>query len=172
MWKCVCLNLYVNRIGIDWDKLPETEPPQILPYLPAKSKDDQALTSDYNVIQLYYVYVIKYVCTYMPYTFVHTSIHRYTMYTHMYIHTYIYTYIRTYVCTYVRTRDATIYRYIAISWYIKPTVSAQFKLYQYIEYRHILNIVCDIMHVLTLILHNTVRVLYYDWCCNWLWLML
>ena len=36
-------------IGVDWDKLPETEPPQILPYLPAKSKDDQALTSDYNV---------------------------------------------------------------------------------------------------------------------------
>ena len=37
-------------IGVDWDKLPETEPPQILPYLPAKSKDDQALTSDYNVM--------------------------------------------------------------------------------------------------------------------------
>lgn len=36
--------------GIVWEKLPETEPPQILPYLPAKSKDDQALTSDYNIM--------------------------------------------------------------------------------------------------------------------------
>ncbi|XP_065899379.1 3-phosphoinositide-dependent protein kinase 1-like [Dysidea avara] len=36
--------------GIDWAKLPETQPPQILPYLPAKSKDDQALTSDYNIM--------------------------------------------------------------------------------------------------------------------------
>ena len=44
----ICLSSCVT--GIDWEKLPETEPPQILPYLPAKSKDDQALTSDYNVI--------------------------------------------------------------------------------------------------------------------------
>ena len=47
--------LHMCVIGIDWDKLPETEPPQILPYLPAKSKEDQALTSDYNVKQQYYV---------------------------------------------------------------------------------------------------------------------
>ena len=44
----ICLSSCVT--GIDWEKLPETEPPQILPYLPAKSKDDQALTSDYNVM--------------------------------------------------------------------------------------------------------------------------
>ena len=47
-----CIVTIVNMCmytGIDWDKLPETKPPQILPYLPAKSKDDQALTSDYHV---------------------------------------------------------------------------------------------------------------------------
>ena len=50
MLSMVYVYMYVYITGIDWDKLPETKPPQILPYLPAKSKDDQALTSDYNVM--------------------------------------------------------------------------------------------------------------------------
>ena len=51
-------------VGIDWAKLPETQPPQILPYLPAKSKDDQALTSDYNVCNVFCgTFVCMYVCT-------------------------------------------------------------------------------------------------------------
>ena len=57
----------------------------------------------------------------------------------------------------VSARDATLYtcKYIAISCYIQPVI----------QYRHSLNcidisnIVCDIMHVLTLILHNMCAVL-------------
>lgn len=35
--------------GIDWDGLPEQEPPKILPYLPSNTKDGEALKSDYDV---------------------------------------------------------------------------------------------------------------------------
>jgi len=48
-WLVRVVNAICLSVGIDWVKLPETQPPQILPYLPAQSKDDQALTSNYNV---------------------------------------------------------------------------------------------------------------------------
>ena len=63
---CTCV-AYI--IGVDWDKLPETDPPQILPYLPAKSKDDQALTSDYNNIVCIYIYIYAYVVCICIYSF-------------------------------------------------------------------------------------------------------
>ena len=36
-------------LGIEWDGLPEQEPPKILPYLPSNTKDGEALKSDYDV---------------------------------------------------------------------------------------------------------------------------
>lgn len=40
-------------VGIDWDGLPEQEPPKILPYLPSNTKDGEALKSDYDVSTTY-----------------------------------------------------------------------------------------------------------------------
>ena len=51
-----------------------------------------------------------------------------------------------------------MYRHIVIH-YASDIVLAQYKLYRYIEYRDISNIVCDIIHVLTLMLHNTCTIL-------------
>ena len=36
-------------VGVEWDTLPEQEPPKILPYLPSNTKDGEALKSDYDV---------------------------------------------------------------------------------------------------------------------------
>ena len=41
--------IFLSLLGIEWDTLPEQQPPKLLPYLPSKSADCEDLGSNYDV---------------------------------------------------------------------------------------------------------------------------
>ena len=42
-------DFFFSGLGIDWENLPNTKPPDLLPYLPSTDQDQEGLHSKYRV---------------------------------------------------------------------------------------------------------------------------